>query len=152
MYNNVSGCYYHPNKLSVAVCSECGHGLCRDCIVKGRSGKTLCIDCANRELKQEHKEYQRLLRENGGRFRTGKEFLLPGIIGIVLCVVVTFLMISDGQSFSSSGKTIAVVDSNKEAHNTNIQYKSCSASMILLPQPNVTAAVNRFRFGIPRKT
>ena len=53
MYNNVSGCYYHPNKLSVAVCSECGHGLCRDCIVKGRSGKTLCIDCANRELKQE---------------------------------------------------------------------------------------------------
>lgn len=63
MYNNVSGCYYHPNKLSVAVCSECGHGLCRDCIVKGRSGKTLCIDCANRELKQEHKEYQRLLRE-----------------------------------------------------------------------------------------
>ena len=31
MYNNVSGCYYHPNKLSVAVCSECGHGLCRDC-------------------------------------------------------------------------------------------------------------------------
>lgn len=109
MYNNVSGCYYHPNKLSVAVCSECGHGLCRDCIVKGRSGKTLCIDCANRELKQDHKEYQRLLRENGGRFRTGREFLLPGIIGIVLCVAVTFLMISDGHFFSSSDNPVGSI-------------------------------------------
>ena len=63
MYNNVSGCYYHPNKLSVAVCSECGHGLCRDCIVKGRSGKTLCIDCANRETSLD-KGTQRKTTEN----------------------------------------------------------------------------------------
>lgn len=109
MYNNVSGCYYHPNKLSVAVCSECGHGLCRDCIVKGRSGKTLCIDCANKELKQEHKEYQKLLRANGGRFRTGREFLIPGIIGIVLCVVVTFLMLTDGQSFFSTDNPVDAI-------------------------------------------
>lgn len=100
MHHNVSGCYYHPNRLSVAVCSECGHGLCRDCIIKGRSGKTLCIDCANSELKQEHKEYRKILRERGGRFRTGKDFVVPGMIGIVLCIALTLLAIADRQAFT----------------------------------------------------
>lgn len=93
----VSACYYHPDKPTVAVCSKCGVGICESCTVKQHSGKALCIRCANEELKEEHNEFRKLLRKRGGRFRTGKEFIVPGIIGIVLCVALTLLAFFDSQ-------------------------------------------------------
>lgn len=83
----VGRCYYHPDRGAVAVCAECGAGVCRECAVKDGGGRVLCRQCGNEALKQEHKEYRKWLKESGGRFREGREFILPCIIGVLLVAV-----------------------------------------------------------------
>lgn len=82
-----SGCYYHPGKLAVATCAKCGAGICRDCLVKDENGTIFCYRCRNEDLKQEHKEYRKWLKENGGRFKNWTDFVIPSIIGILLIVL-----------------------------------------------------------------
>lgn len=51
-------CYHHRNRLDVPAvgsCSVCGKGLCKECFDKFKSpstGKAVCIDCLNYELRQ----------------------------------------------------------------------------------------------------
>lgn len=92
----VRSCYYHPDRPAVAVCAECGVGICKSCTVKSSSGKAICVRCGNEKLRQEHKEFRRVLRERGGRFRTGNEFVVPGIIGTFLCIVCGISLFFDG--------------------------------------------------------
>jgi len=82
----VSGCYYHPDRATVAFCAKCGVGICQECAVNDIRGRVVCRQCANEELRQEHREYRKQLKANGGRFVTGKDFLVPGIIGILLVI------------------------------------------------------------------
>lgn len=91
MSAKVGGCYYHEGKLAVATCAECGVGICRDCAVKDDRGRIICYQCGNKELKQQHREYKKELKEQGGRFRNGREFVIPTIIGILIVVVAGFL-------------------------------------------------------------
>ena len=88
---NVSRCYYHMDEPAVAVCAQCGAGICRRCAVKDDYGKVICSKCGNSNLKQEHREYRKLLKQNGGRFRDGTEFIIPGIIGILINIVIGFI-------------------------------------------------------------
>ena len=88
MYTQVSNCYYHPERGSVATCARCGVGICRECAVKDEQGVVLCYQCGNEFLRQEHREYRKRLKENGGRFRRGREFILPGIIGLLIVAAV----------------------------------------------------------------
>lgn len=81
----VSKCYYHVDRPAVAVCQQCGVGICKECAVKDDLGRVICYKCGN--SKREHKEYRELLKQQGGRFRSGKEFILPGIIGILIDVI-----------------------------------------------------------------
>lgn len=105
----VNFCYYHPDRTTVAIYSKCGVGICISCTVKRRSGKALCVRCANEELREEHNEFRKLLRERGGRFRTGKEFIVPSIIGIVLCVALTLLIFFDSQPLYMSYDSLDVI-------------------------------------------
>lgn len=87
----ISNCYYHNERLAVATCAQCGAGICRGCAVKDDSGKVICFECGNSNIKQEHKEYRKMLKQQGGRFISGKEFILPGIIGVLIIVAVCLL-------------------------------------------------------------
>lgn len=87
----VNRCYYHPDRAAVAVCSECGAGICRECAVKYGGGKILCYQCGNEYLRQEHKQYRKELKESGGRFRSWIEFIFYGIIGVLIVVTVSAL-------------------------------------------------------------
>lgn len=82
----ISNCYYHGNRPAVATCAQCGVGICRECAVKDDSGRIICYKCGNSNLKQEHKEYREMIKEQGGRFRNGTEFIVPGIIGILIAI------------------------------------------------------------------
>lgn len=82
----VSNCYYHSDKASVATCAKCGVGICKECAVKDEQGRVVCRQCANEESRQNVREYQKLLKARGGRFVTGKDFLFPGIIGILIVI------------------------------------------------------------------
>lgn len=88
MYLRASGCYYHPGRLAVATCAKCGVGICRECAVKDEYGTILCYQCGNEKLRQQHKEHRKQLKESGGRFRKGTEFIIPGIIGTLIAVVI----------------------------------------------------------------
>lgn len=79
-------CYYHPDRGAVGTCAQCGAGVCNECAVK-YDGKILCRQCANEFLKQEHKEHQKNLKQRGGRFRKGTDFIVPGVIGILFNLV-----------------------------------------------------------------
>lgn len=92
----VNGCYYHTDKLAVAVCAECGAGVCENCAVRDDRGRIICVSCGNAILKEEHKQYRQLLKEQGGRFTNGKEFIKPGIIGLILIFGALFLAFHDG--------------------------------------------------------
>lgn len=92
-----SGCYYHPGRLAVAVCAKCGVGICRDCAVKNAQGTIICYKCGNEELRQEHKEYRKWLKERGGNFSKGTDFIVPGIIGILIVVGMAMLFYLSGQ-------------------------------------------------------
>ena len=94
MANQVGGCYYHEGRLAVATCSKCGVGLCRDCVRKDR-GAIICPNCErellrqgvrqqNQRLKADDQEYRQWLKERGGHFVEGKDFLIPAIIGLVI--------------------------------------------------------------------
>lgn len=87
MSAQVGRCYYHPDKASVAVCAKCGVGICEECTVIDDDGRAICYQCGNEALRQEHKEYRRQLKERGGRFAEGKDFLVPALIGIILILV-----------------------------------------------------------------
>jgi len=54
--------------------------------VKDDQGIVLCYKCGNEKLRQEHEEYRARLKESGGRFRKGTEFIVPGIVGIIIAV------------------------------------------------------------------
>lgn len=82
----VSGCYYHPDRAAVAFCAECGVGICQECAVNDSRGRVVCRQCANEELRQEHREYRKQIKASGGRFITGKDFLVPGIVGILIAI------------------------------------------------------------------
>lgn len=93
----VSGCYYHPDRGAVAVCDECGVGVCNSCAVKA-DGRILCKQCAkedlrriNKELKHDHQQYQEWLKERGGRFVELKDFIRPGLIGLLLAIAAVIL-------------------------------------------------------------
>ena len=86
MQLQASGCYYHPGRLAVATCAKCGVGICRECAVKTPQGTILCYKCGNKQLKLEHKEYRKHLKESGGRFKNATEFIIPGIIGVIIAV------------------------------------------------------------------
>lgn len=92
----VGRCYYHPDKASVAVCAKCGVGICEECTVIGDDGRAICYQCGNEALRQEHKEYRRLLKERGGRFVEGRDFLVPAIVGIILILVAGALAYREG--------------------------------------------------------
>lgn len=92
---DASGCYYHPGRRAVAVCSKCGVGVCKECAVK--NGHTiLCYQCADEMLWQEHQEYRKELKEAGGRFIHGTEFIIPGIIGFLIVIAGNGALIYDG--------------------------------------------------------
>lgn len=86
-----SGCYYHPGRLAVATCAKCGVGICRECLVRDENGTILCYQCGNEKLRLKHKEYRKRLKENGGRFKSWTEFIIPSIIGILIIVLVVAL-------------------------------------------------------------
>lgn len=92
MYLRASGCYYHPGRLAVATCAKCGVGICRNCVVKNSQGTILCVQCGNEQLKQEHKEYRKWLKETGGRFKNWTEFIIPSIIGVLIIVLAAALI------------------------------------------------------------
>ena len=77
MHPQVSRCYYHPDKSAVATCTKCGVGICRDCAVKDDQGRILCYRCGNEYLKLEHKEHRKKIKDSGGRFRKGTDFIVP---------------------------------------------------------------------------
>lgn len=80
----VSGCYYHVDEPAVATCTLCGVGICRRCAVKDDSGRVICCQCGNKQLKEEHKMYKASLKQKGGKFVEGKEFIKPGIVGLII--------------------------------------------------------------------
>lgn len=82
----VSICYYHPNRETAATCSQCGVGICKRCTVIDDSGRAICYKCGNENLKLEHKEYRRELKQEGGHFCKGSDFIIPGIIGILIII------------------------------------------------------------------
>ncbi|NBI10733.1 hypothetical protein D1641_12025 [Colidextribacter sp. OB.20] len=86
-----SGCYYHSGRAAVAICAKCGVGVCRECAVKDEYGTILCYQCGNEKLREEHREHRKRLKEAGGRFRKGTEFIIPGIIGALIVIVVCVL-------------------------------------------------------------
>lgn len=92
----VNGCYYHTNKSAVAVCAECGAGVCENCAVKDDRGRIICVSCGNAIYKEEQKQYRQMLKEQGGRFTNGKEFIKPGIIGLILIFGALFLVFHEG--------------------------------------------------------
>lgn len=83
----VNRCYYHGNRPTVAVCQQCGVGICRECAVKDEFGKVICYKCGNSNLKEEHKKFREQLKQEGGRFTIGSEFIFPTIIGVLIVVV-----------------------------------------------------------------
>lgn len=52
--------------------------------------RIICYQCGNKILKQQHKDHKKELKEQGGRFRHGTEFVVPAIIGVLIVVVVAF--------------------------------------------------------------
>lgn len=91
MYTKISNCYYHVERPSVALCSKCGVGICRECAVKD-GGRILCVSCGNENLKMEHKQYRQMLKQQGGRFKSAKEFIIPGIIGLLIILTIVVLI------------------------------------------------------------
>lgn len=96
MQLSASKCYYHPERGAVATCAKCGAGVCQNCAVKDGPGRIVCLECANEELRQKHKDYRKWLKKRGGRFRTGKDFVVPGIIGILIVIAFEILLIYIG--------------------------------------------------------
>ena len=92
MQPQVGSCYYHPEKGAVAICSSCGVGICRDCLVRDDRGRILCRDCGNEYLRQEHKEYRKRLKESGGRFQKGTEFIVPSVVGVLIVAAAGLLL------------------------------------------------------------
>lgn len=82
-----SKCYYHPERGAVATCAKCGAGICRDCAVKHDGGVILCYQCENEYLRKEHREYRKQLKERGGSFTKGTDFIIPSIVGLLLIAV-----------------------------------------------------------------
>lgn len=96
MQTQVRNCYYHPDRGSVAVCAKCGVGICRECAATDQHGRIVCRQCGNEELRQEHKEYRKRLKESGGRFSSGREFIVPSIIGILIVIVAGVMLFYEG--------------------------------------------------------
>lgn len=99
----ISRCYYHVEKPAVAVCAQCGADICRECAVKDDFGRIICCECGNNNLKQEHKKYREALKQQGGRFRDGKEFVIPGIIGILINIVICLIAYNENFLVSGNG-------------------------------------------------
>lgn len=88
-------CYHHSNcddRPAVSTCSKCGKGLCAECTDKLRSpetGKILCVDCLNAELREGAKLAVQakdvVKREIVG-------MIVGGIIGIILMAVLIPLL------------------------------------------------------------
>lgn len=94
-------CYYHAGREAVAVCAQCGAGICRECAVKDDGGRIICISCGNSNLRQEHKQYRQLLKQQGGRFINGKEFIMPGIIGFLIVLAMGAIAFFSGSGIAS---------------------------------------------------
>ena len=101
MYLQASRCYYHPERGAVATCAKCGVGICKSCAVKDPQGRIVCYQCGNEALKEEHREYRKWLKERGGTFSTGKDFIVPGIIGIIINVVIGIISLYNGINITS---------------------------------------------------
>ena len=106
-----SGCYYHPGRLAVATCAKCGVGICRECLVRDENGTILCYRCGNEKLKKKHREYRKTLKESGGRFKNSTEFVIPGMIGILIAAVGVIAIHYGGGMSWSEGAIMPVVAS-----------------------------------------
>lgn len=89
MSTKMGSCYYHSEKRAIATCAQCGVGICKECSVKDDLGRIICYSCGNEKLRQEHKECR---KKRGRRFEEGKEFIIPGIIGILIVAVAIALI------------------------------------------------------------
>lgn len=88
-------CYHHSNcndRPAVSTCSNCGKGLCAECTDRLRSpktGKILCVDCLNAELRQGAalavKAKETVKREIIG-------MIVGGVIGIVVMIILCVLL------------------------------------------------------------
>lgn len=108
MVVSVGRCYYHNDRPSVAVCSICGAGICKDCARKN-NGQIVCTECyaelSVEKDREEHREFRRQVKAAGGwkkaagrwknKFTTAREFILPGIIGVILVVIMWIFGISE---------------------------------------------------------
>lgn len=103
MQTQVGKCYYHPDVGSVALCAKCGVGLCSECAIRAEDGAILCPSCMDEILKQEHKEYRKWIKERGGHFVEGRDFIKPGIIGLLMILAFAVLeVVLDHNQFISA--------------------------------------------------
>ena len=88
-------CYHHSNcddRPAVSTCSKCGKGLCAECTDKLRSpetGKILCVDCLNAELRE---GAQLAVQAKDAVKREIVGMIVGGIIGIILMAVLIPLL------------------------------------------------------------
>ncbi len=90
-------CYHHSNcedRPAVSTCSNCGKGLCTECTDKLRSpktGKILCVDCLNAELREgaalSVKAKNAVKSEIVG-------MIVGGVIGIIVAIILGVLLSS----------------------------------------------------------
>lgn len=74
-------CFYHPDRSSVATCSDCGKGLCQECARKWTP--VLCVDCADSVLADR-------------QFRLKKALVTSAILFVVTAVVFSIASIQSG--------------------------------------------------------
>ena len=106
----VNGCYYHEGKAAVAVCAQCGVGICRQCAVKDNKGRVICVSCGNKNLKEEHKKYRQMQKQQGARFKDKKEFMKPGIIGLLIVFVTFAYVFYEGVIFQEIGRCRNIIE------------------------------------------
>lgn len=101
-------CYHHFNLLdrpAVANCNACGKSLCQECADKFRSrktGKALCVDCFNYQLRQESAKFATYAKEHKKKSTImiicGSIFgALPILLGIFALLAALFTF--DGENF-----------------------------------------------------
>ena len=78
-------CYHHPEEQSVALCKECGKGICKDCFDTYASGigsnKALCFDCVEERVQQNIAEVD-AFRSKVKRERTW--MIVGAVLGAIL--------------------------------------------------------------------
>ena len=108
----LGNCYYHAGKFAVTTCTNCGVSICKECAVKDFDKNIICVQCGNRMLKEDHKAFRKEVKDRGGMFSEGVEFIIPSIVGIILAVafIVTTMNVDAFKPlYSEDTKTIIAV-------------------------------------------